>query len=159
MRQRVGRDFANWTIEFAQAAAERLGLNAVDLRYLEVVARMGPLTAGQLAELTGLTTGAITGVVDRLERAGYVLREQDVRDRRRVIVGVVFDRLAEIQQVFASSQRAWAELCSHYSDEQLELVLEFMGRSTAVLQEEIDKLRAQRPPARGPGGSPAAGHW
>ena len=74
------------SVMFSQAVAERLDLNPTDLECLGIIGETGALTAGQLAELTGLTTGAITGVIDRLERAGYVRREQDASDRRRVIV-------------------------------------------------------------------------
>src|SRR5690349_6043779 len=69
-----------------QAVADRVGMNAGDLDCLDMLSWQGPLTAGQLSEMTGLTTGAITGVIDRLERAGYVRRESDPNDRRRVII-------------------------------------------------------------------------
>ena len=143
LRRQVGRDYGNWTVAFTQAAAERLGLNAPDLGYLAAIAQEEPLTAGRLAELTGLTTGAITGVIDRLERDGFVRREPDPTDRRRVIIRTVPERMRERAEVFASSQRAWAEMSAQYSDDELAFIIDFMRRSTAVLKEETAKLRAQ----------------
>src|SRR5438034_2670026 len=74
------------TVLFHAAVAERLGLSATDHKYADLIARQGPMTAGELADRAGLTTGAITGVLDRLERAGWVRRERDPHDRRRVMV-------------------------------------------------------------------------
>src|SRR2546428_12497931 len=73
------------TVLFHTAVAERLGLSATDHKYADLIARQGPMTAGELADRTGLTTGAITGVLDRLEPAGGVRRERDPHDRRRVM--------------------------------------------------------------------------
>src|SRR5262245_29900394 len=74
------------TIMFHQAIADRLGMNVTDHKCADLLERNGPMTAGELAEQTGLTTGAITGVIDRLEQAGFVRRAPDPGDRRRVIV-------------------------------------------------------------------------
>ena len=72
-----------------QAAADRIGINATDLNCLNILSFSGQLTAGELARATGLTTASITGVIDRLEEAGFVRRERDTRDRRRVVVHLV----------------------------------------------------------------------
>ena len=78
-----------------QAAADRIGINATDLNCLNILSFSGQMTAGELARATGLTTASITGVVDRLEEAGYVRRERDPRDRRRVVIQLVLgDRTA-----------------------------------------------------------------
>src|SRR4051794_32053548 len=88
------RVFANQTVLYTQAVADQLGLNLTDLSCTGILSAEGPITAGRLAELTGLTTGAITGVIDRLERAGYVRRESDPNDRRRVVVTLVGEKVA-----------------------------------------------------------------
>ena len=75
-----------------QAAADRIGINATDLNCLNILSFSGHMTAGELARATGLTTASITGVVDRLEEAGYVTRERDPQDRRRVVVSLALDR-------------------------------------------------------------------
>src|SRR6516164_2366733 len=82
----AGRQLSTATIMFHQAIADRIGLHPTDLKCADILFVKGPLTAGELAELTGLTTGAITGVIDRLEGAGFARREEDRYDRRRVIV-------------------------------------------------------------------------
>ena len=141
---------------FNQAVADRLGMNPTDLQCLNVLGETGPVTAGRLAELTGLTTGAITGVVDRLERAGYARREADPDDRRRVIVVPLLDQAArEIGPLYDAMGRAFAELCARYSDEELALILDFITRTHPVNQEQTARLRAAAParrPRRAEGG-------
>src|SRR5215813_8260121 len=83
------------------AAADRIGINATDLNCLNILSFSGRMTAGELARATGLTTASITGVADRLEEAGYVRRERDPDDRRRVVIQLVFDRaLTNVAPVF-----------------------------------------------------------
>ena len=84
-----------------QAAADRIGLNATDLNCLNILSFSGELTAGDLARETGLTTASITGVADRLEEAGYVRRERDPKDRRRVVIRLVLESaLRDVAPVF-----------------------------------------------------------
>ena len=84
-----------------QAAADRIGINATDLNCLNILSFSGHMTAGELARATGLTTASITGVVDRLEEAGFVTRERDPHDRRRVVVQIVLERaLRDVASVF-----------------------------------------------------------
>src|SRR5687767_9559157 len=86
----LGRDLSARTILFHEAVASRLGLSATDSKCLDIALRSPEsLTAGRLAEATGLTTGAITGVLDRLERGGFIRREKDDSDRRQVFIRVV----------------------------------------------------------------------
>jgi DNA-binding MarR family transcriptional regulator len=138
------------SVLFSQAAADRLGMNSTDLECLDLLSLNGPLPAGRLAELTGLTTGAITGVIDRLERAGYVRRERDPHDRRRVIVQPILERQAEAMPVFLPMGRAMDALYASYSDEQLAVILDFSARANAIVLEQIARLRAEAkpPPAR-----------
>ena len=127
-----------------RAAAARSGMTVTDLQVVDILESVGPATAGQLAELTGLTTGAITGMLNRLEEAGVVRRERDPSDGRRVIV-----RLApgkgeghEVGAVLASLGKAWEELASSYDDAQLALLLDFLGRGNALSRQELIRLRA-----------------
>jgi DNA-binding MarR family transcriptional regulator len=130
-------------ILFQQAVAERLGLNTTDHKCLDLLVQMGPVTAGRLAELTGLTTGAITGVVDRLERAGFVRRERDPHDRRRVILQPVRERVEEVGPIFDSLSRAARSLCARYSVEELAVILDFNRRSLDLMREQAARLRAE----------------
>src|SRR5215472_13960545 len=118
-----------------QAAADRIGINATDLNCLNLLSFSGQMTAGQLAKATGLTTASITGVIDRLEEAGFVVRERDVADRRRVLVRLVTER--------AISEVAWAfqQLAERYNDEELRLIVEFYGQLEQVLRAHIGRLR------------------
>jgi DNA-binding MarR family transcriptional regulator len=114
------------TDRFDQAVADALGLNRTDMRCVDTIDREGPVPAGRLAEATGLTTGAITTVLDRLERAGYARRVQDPRDRRRVLVELT-PQIRERTNVFYAPHSALSEqLFQRYTQEQLELLLEFI---------------------------------
>jgi len=109
----------------------------------------GPLTAGELAERTGLTTGAITGVVDRLEKASYVRRERDAGDRRRVIIRPETGRLgAEVAPLFSSLKQRMDELCAGYEDDELAILLDFMTRAQPIFRAEAAHLRETDSPAR-----------
>src|SRR5215467_14448614 len=111
--EREFREMSAATIMFHQAVADRLGMNVTDHKCADILSRTGPITAGELAERTGLTTGAITGVIDRLAKAGFVRRAKDPHDRRRVIIEPLSDRLAQkIGPLFESMARATAELCA-----------------------------------------------
>jgi DNA-binding MarR family transcriptional regulator len=141
MRQLVAE-----TVVFNQAVADRLGLNPTDVQCLNILTNTGAVTAGQLAELTGLTTGAVTRLVDRLEQAGYARRERDATDRRRVLVAAVPERLGEIGGTYASMGRAWHDLLADYSDDQLALFVDLLARGHFVTRDETARLRgAARP--------------
>ncbi|HJR50159.1 MAG TPA: MarR family transcriptional regulator, partial [Gemmatimonadales bacterium] len=109
-----------------------------------------PLAAGRLAELTGLTSGAITGVVDRLEEAGLVRRERDAEDRRRVIVHLVTDRARAIGRLYQPLAQAMAELNGRYTADQLALMLDYTRRGNAIALQHIERLgRGAGPRERG----------
>ena len=125
-----------------QAAADRIGINATDLNCLNILSFSGQMTAVQLAKATGLSTASITGVIDRLEKAGYVRRERDTNDRRRVVVRLVLDRaISDIASVFLPMVHAWQEMVERYSDDELRLIVEFYGQMEEVLRQHIAVLR------------------
>jgi DNA-binding MarR family transcriptional regulator len=131
---------------FHAAIAERVGLSATEHKALDLLSRAGPLTAGQLAEATGLTTGAITGLVDRLEKAGFVSRERDVRDRRKVVIAPNLEKMnQEIAPLFEGLSLQMAALLSAYSEEELATIHDFVSRSIAVLQAETAILKSVPP--------------
>ncbi|MDQ3327349.1 MAG: MarR family transcriptional regulator [Chloroflexota bacterium] len=131
------------SVLFSQAVAARLGINSTDLECLDFLFQDGPVTAGGLAELTGLTTAAITGVIDRLEDAGYVRRERDPHDRRRVYVRPILERTErEIAPLFEGMGQAMAEVYSAYSDEELDLIRDFVRRANRATSGEAARLRA-----------------
>src|SRR3954452_1895036 len=116
----LGRELSTRTIMFHQTVADCLGIAPTDHKCLGFIAEADhPVTAGELATLTGLTSGAITGVVDRLETAGLAYRERDPHDRRRVVVKAAATAVARVAPLFEGLGRAALELTSRYDDEVL----------------------------------------
>lgn len=128
---------------FGQSIAIRLGLSESDIDALELLIDTGAATAGKLAEVMGLTTGAVTRVIDRLEQAGYVRRTTDPADRRRVVIEVVPERVATIESLLESLERAASAEVGRYTAEQLELINGFLSRMAEVTQAEAARLRTQ----------------
>jgi DNA-binding MarR family transcriptional regulator len=150
------RQLSAATILFHQAIADRLGMNITDHKCADVLARAGAMTAGELARYTGLTTGAITGVIDRLEKGGFVRRVRDPHDRRRVTVKPVMKRMEQvIGPLFESMGRAATELCAHYSTEELAVICDFTVRAHQMAIDEARKLRAESASAKGVKGTRA----
>ncbi|HEU5230377.1 MAG TPA: MarR family transcriptional regulator [Ktedonobacteraceae bacterium] len=137
------RQFNGLGASFFRMAAARVGMTVTDMQVIDILDSTGPATAGQLADLTGLTTGAITGMLNRLEEAGIVQRERDPDDGRRVIVRLTpgKDKMHEIGPIFDAIGKAWDEMAAHYDDEQLAFLLEFLKRSNAISRQEIFRLR------------------
>jgi DNA-binding MarR family transcriptional regulator len=128
-----------------QAAADRIGINATDLNCLNILSFSGQLTAGELARATGLTTASITGVIDRLEAAGFVRRGRDSADRRRVVVHLNTDRaLATIAPVFGPMLGAWQRMTNQYTDDELRLIVAFYGQVEGVIRDHLAHLRDQQ---------------
>ena len=137
---------------FGQTVANVAGISGSDLECLDFLNLEGRVTAGRLAEVTGLTTGAITGVVDRLEKAGFVRRERDETDRRKVFIVTVPENVAEIGRFYVPMQQAMHKVWSSYSDAELQLLLRFASEgykavleATEALKGLIDAPKAKRP--------------
>jgi DNA-binding MarR family transcriptional regulator len=137
------RQFTGLAASFFRAAAARLALTVTDLQVMDMLESTGSSTAGQLADLSGLTTGAITGMLNRLEEAGLVRRERDPNDGRRVIVRLERgkDEIHKIGPIFDSLGKAWEELASDYDDDQIAFLLDFLKRSNAMSRKEIIRLQ------------------
>jgi len=152
---RAVRKESGQAVLFSQAVAERVGLAGTDIECLEVLQNEGRTTVGRLAELTGLTTGSATRMVDRLEQAGYVKRVGDPADRRRVLVEPVAGLGAKFGALHASIASAQVEVIERYSDDQLRLLVDFLDRSSEVARSETAKMRVPSEEA-GAGGSYSA---
>jgi DNA-binding MarR family transcriptional regulator len=125
-----------------QVSAERIGINATDLNCLNIVALTGSSTAGELARATGLSTASITGVLDRLEEGGFVRRERDPHDRRRVIVNLSDGPgLREVGATFAPVVKAWRAAAARYSDDELLLILAFQRQVEQIMRDQLAGLR------------------
>jgi DNA-binding MarR family transcriptional regulator len=140
----------------SQAVAARFDLHTTDLECLDLIFMRGQVTAGELAQATGLTSGAVTALIDRLERGGYVVRADDPGDRRRVLVRVNHGAIRPIASVYAPMQQRMFKLWSTFSEPQLEVVIDFLKRSTDLAiarTAEVTKDTSstiKRQPARAP---------
>lgn len=134
--ERQLRDLTSWVLLVHQAIAERLGLGMSDLKALDLAGWSGgPVTAGRIAEVTGLSTSAVTALLDRLEGAGFIERRRDPADRRRIFVASTGKREREVAQAFQPLQGATQQLLSGYSPGELELITGFLSRLEAVMAE------------------------
>ena len=123
--------------DFDERVAKKLKLSRTDMRCLDLIGRLGPLTAGRLAEESGLTTGAVTFILDRLEEAGMVTRRRDTEDRRRVWVEIVpeaQERLQDLQQPVAEEMR---EVAQRFEADELATVRDFMRQAKEVFQRQV----------------------
>src|SRR5712675_256077 len=120
----------------------RLGLNDVDLDCLDLVSRHGPLSPSALAERAGLHPATITGVLDRLERGGWVARGRDPSDRRAVVVRALRNRNAELMRLYSGMNSSMTDLCASYGDKDLEVLADFLRRTAEAGQTATDKLAA-----------------
>jgi DNA-binding MarR family transcriptional regulator len=139
------RAFTSQVTFYNEAVASAVGLHPTDLDCFSVVEIEGPLTAGRLVDVTGLTSGAVTGVIDRLERAGFVVRTADREDRRRVLVQVVDGAPDRIAAAFDDLHRASAVMTQRYTNDDLAIIADYMTRSVPVLREETLRLRDPLP--------------
>ncbi|MGI8688248.1 MAG: MarR family winged helix-turn-helix transcriptional regulator [Thermomicrobiales bacterium] len=139
------RKMSAYGVLLSHTVAERVGIHPTDLECADMLNWTGPITAGKIAGLTGLTTGAVTALINRLERAGFVRRARDPDDKRRVIVHPIAERQAAVAPFFAPLVRAMMAVLAHYDDRELALILDFARQTTAVSAEEIAKLRARNP--------------
>jgi DNA-binding MarR family transcriptional regulator len=128
---------------FHQNVADVLGLHITDHKCLDLIRQYGAMPAGRLAELTGLTTGAVTGIIDRLEKVGYVRRTNDPKDRRRTIIELVRNKKWErkIEAIFIPFHERMRKLLSSYSDSELAFLLDVLTKSIELTREESKKLR------------------
>jgi DNA-binding HxlR family transcriptional regulator len=140
-----GRELSTAVVAFHEAVGARLGVTAVDQRALAIVAGRGPMSAGELAKEINLTPGAVTGVVDRLERARLVRREPDPDDRTRVVISALPGAFGP---AFAGLSAAMEELAGRYSPQEQRVIADWVVRTVDVLKEQTRLLGAE--PPRGP---------
>jgi len=149
----VGREFSTAVVLFHEAVGRHLGLSGTERKLLDVLARTGPATAGQLAAETGLTSGAITGIVDRLVRAGYAQRQPNPADRRSVIVSrepsTSLDELRP--DIFEPLGQAITEMSMRYSDAELAAVASYLTGLTQILREQTERLTSRTGSPQRPG--------
>jgi DNA-binding MarR family transcriptional regulator len=131
----LGREFATAVVVFHEAVGRLLGLSAVERKCIDVLRRLGPVTAGTIAEHTGLTTGAVTGLMDRLEKAGYVRRERDRNDRRKVVVQLLPNEEMDalLAAAFGPFGDDMAKIAANYSVAERRVIADWIARTTEAL--------------------------
>jgi DNA-binding MarR family transcriptional regulator len=140
---RAMRDASAKGVIYSQAVAERLGVASTDLECLDVIALRGPMAAGEIADAVGLTSGAITGVIDRLERAGLARRERSREDRRKVIVRLTPAVERRVVPLFLPMEKAAMTALADYDEKELLLLLEFFRRAGSAATTALSELRDQ----------------
>ena len=135
------RASGNQDAAFENLAADRLGVNRTDLHCLNAIENAGGLTAGRLGAAAGLTSGAVTGVIDRLEKAGFARRVADPADRRRVLVEVTPEFYERAREIWGPLREDWeTTLGSRFTAAELERITEFLGLTTEVGARHLERL-------------------
>lgn len=142
------RKMSAYSVLFSHLIAEQVGIHSTDLEATDMLSWTGPITAGRLADLTGLTTGAVTALIDRLEAAGFVQRERDPNDKRRVIIQPIAERADDVAPLYEPIVREMIDLCAQYNERDLALILDFATRAATVSIEMIAALRASATAAK-----------
>jgi DNA-binding MarR family transcriptional regulator len=133
------------SVLLSDTVAKLVGLNSTDLECLDLLELAGPTTAGRLAEHAGLTTGAMTAVIDRLERAGFARRLRDAEDRRCVRVEALPHHFRHIAGLYKGLAESTARLHEQYDDRQLAFIVDYLTRALALAANHVTWLQTQRP--------------
>jgi DNA-binding MarR family transcriptional regulator len=131
----LGREFSTAIVMFHEAVGRLMGLSAVERKCIDVLRRLGPVTAGTIGEHTGLTTGAVTGLMDRLEKAGYVRRERDPSDRRKVVVHLLpSEHLdAQLAAAFGPFGEDMTKIAARYTPAEHRAIADWIAVTTEAL--------------------------
>lgn len=132
------------SVLFQQNMAQKIGVSHTDLKSAEILNETGPITAGELSKITGLSTGSVTALINRLEKSGYVKRERDQLDGRKVMIMPIPERQEQIKSHYQSLSMATKELCSAYNKQELILINQFVEEITKIMDKENDKLMSER---------------
>jgi DNA-binding MarR family transcriptional regulator len=138
----LGRKMSTQTVFLHQAIAQSVGLNATDTKCMDLILR-GPgvsVTAGWLSEMTGLTSGAITHILDRLEKRQFIERVRDTRDRRKVFIRVRPESIEPLVPKFEAVGRAYMSLLEEYSDKELQLICDYLEKASELSVRELAKM-------------------
>ncbi len=146
---RALRAFLSASEAFDEALGRVLGLNPTDVRCVDLLDQYGTMTAGALAGVAGLSTGAVTFLIDRLERAGFVRRVRDLDDRRRVLVELVPFARSQIAELHQDLFEAWRESAQHFSVSDLKNIVAFLREGARVYESQVPVLCSQIPAQNG----------
>ena len=138
------REATNQVTLLGHHVGDSLDIRDVDFECLDLIGQHGPLTPSVLARLAGLHPATVTGILDRLEKGGWVVRERDPADRRAVLVRAVRERSAQILGLYAGMNNSMAEIISGYDERQLETIADFLARTAEAGRRAIDDIAANK---------------
>jgi len=138
------REYGIGSVLFRHVIGEMLGVNATDMECLGVIFFKGVATPSELAQYTGLSSGATTAMLDRLEKSELIARRPNPQDRRSTHIVLVQETAAKLAPWFASLREAQDQIVSRYSEPELELLADFFTRSVTMWGEERKKLLKQK---------------
>lgn len=142
---RLGSELSDAVVMFHEALGSLMGLSAADHKALGVIRRDGPMSARELADRTGLTAGAVTGLVDRLESAGYARRTRHGTDRRRLVIEATAPASPQVNEAVAEMQLAMGQVTERFTLEELAVVARWVTLTTSTMREQAAKVGAVRP--------------
>ena len=142
----LGREMSTQTVFLHQAIAQSAGLNATDTKCVDLILRSenGRVTAGWLSQQSGLTTGAITHILDRLEKRRYIRRIRDTEDRRRVFIAVNRASLKPLEPKFEAIGKAYMAMLEQFSDADLQLICDYLEKTSEVSKQQLSKFVGQK---------------
>jgi len=131
------------TVLHTNAVAHRVGISATEFEAMDIISRNQPITAGQLAEECGLTTGAVTGILDRLERHKFVCRKRDPEDRRRVFIVPIEnpERSKKVRELYKPMSDCFQAFVDRYSPEQIRFLIDMQDLANSMTEKAIKELR------------------
>jgi len=140
----LGRKMSTQTVFLHQAIAQSVGLNATDTKCIDLILRGpgGSVTAGWLSDMTGLTTGAITHILDRLEKRQFIERVRDTQDRRKIFIRVRPESLEPLIPKYEAMGNAYMSLVEQYGDEELQLICDYLEKTSEVSERELANVIA-----------------
>jgi DNA-binding MarR family transcriptional regulator len=138
--QFLGQMMSSETALFHNAAAAKNGLSITESKTISALMQEGPMTAGDLAKRLSLTTGAVTGVIDRLEAAGFARRTADPNDRRKVVDNLNAKKLKRLGKTYESMGETFQRVLGQYSTAELRFLVQYFEKAIALTREEIAKL-------------------
>ncbi len=142
--RQASKAYSDALVFMHEAIAQAAGLSGADHKYLGILVEHGAMTAGDLARYTGLTTGAITGLIDRLERRGLVERQAAAGDRRKILVFPKQENIMQLlQPLFGGIHAATARLLETFTAEELATIARYFVSATALMKEETNKIQEQ----------------
>jgi DNA-binding MarR family transcriptional regulator len=136
------RELSNQISLLNRQVGARVDLKDIDLDCFDFISQVGTITPGALARRSGLHPATVTGIIDRLEKRGWIAREQDPSDRRGTLLRALPDRTGELFQLYAGMNAGVDELCAGFDDAQLEIVAEFLARATDAASTATEELTA-----------------